>query len=571
MAISNQKTDYLSSFFHLKENPFALSPDPKYLYLGEKHREVLAHLLYGVREDKGFMVVVGEVGTGKTTLCRAFINQLLKDDIEVGLIYNPAMSGLELLQVINREFKLTSDHESKSKLVDTLNEFLLRVNGEGRKVVLIVDEAQDLSPSVLEQLRLISNLETETGKLIQIILVGQPELERILSRKELRQLDQRIVVRGLLGPFNYRETISYIRHRLKIAAVDGNNIVPFSDGACRAVYGYCAGVPRLINVLADRALLVAFAEGKSDINSSIMKKAHRDLKESRYDTGSSALSLRWQTAALFCIFMLALFPLIYRDSIGEYVGNLKRTQPEISGTVSSSVEDRGVRKIIKKKKGHQQNVAAQIFDPLKGLSRDDNWRLVLQSMIELWGVKRDVGPVTKPGELPEGSGLNISRIYGNLTLLRSLNYPAIVELRRPEDTSGVYVILKELVDDNVVLLGRQEERMSIAMFTGLWYGHAFVLWKDFEGLPHVIYPGTSSPAVVWLQRSLKRLKIFEGRENGFYDIVTEEAVIGFQRKNNLFVDGIVGPETRRMLYSLLDAYPKPTLSRTDEYGGEKDR
>ena len=198
--------DHYTSFFNLKENPFVLTPDPKYLYMGQKHKEVMGHLLYGVNDDKGFMVVVGEVGTGKTTLCRAFINQLLKEHMEVGLIYNPAMTDLELLQAINREFKIPSEWDSKGKLIDRLNEFLLKVNGEGRKVVLIIDEAQNLYTSVMEQLRLISNLETETGKLIQIILVGQPELERILSKEEMRQLDQRIVVRSLLGPLKMRET-----------------------------------------------------------------------------------------------------------------------------------------------------------------------------------------------------------------------------------------------------------------------------------------------------------------------------------------------------------------------------
>ncbi|MBW1775716.1 MAG: AAA family ATPase, partial [Deltaproteobacteria bacterium] len=299
--------EHYSSFFGLKENPFVLTPDPKYLYLGHKHREVMSHLLYGINEDKGFMVIVGEVGTGKTTLCRAFINQLMKENIEVGLIYNPAMTDLELLQAINREFKLDSNVDTKSGLVDALNEFLLKVNGEGRKVVLIIDEAQNLDPSVMEQIRLISNLETETRKLIQIILVGQPELERTLAKEEMRQLDQRVVVRGLLGPLRPKETINYLRHRLKVAGIEnGEGAVTFTEGACKNVHKRSGGIPRLINVLADRALLVAYTQGKKTVDRKIVKSAHKDLERSRYRSGTGTVNLRWQTVAVFSFLVILL-------------------------------------------------------------------------------------------------------------------------------------------------------------------------------------------------------------------------------------------------------------------------
>ena len=573
--------DHYTSFFHLKENPFVLTPDPKYLYLGQKHKEVLSHLLYGIKDDKGFMVVVGEVGTGKTTLCRAFINQLLKENIEVGLIYNPAMTDLELLQAINREFKIASDYDSKGKLIDTLNGFLLKVNGEGRKVVLLIDEAQNLDASVLEQLRLISNLETETGKLIQIILVGQPELENILSKKEMRQLDQRIVVRGLLGPLKPKETIHYIRHRLNIASTGPDDVVSFSDGACNMIHRLSRGIPRLINVLGDRALLVAFAQGKRKIDKKIIKNAYRDLESSRYRPKSRTFSFRWQTAGIFCVLILTLLVWFYRDTLEKNIWrpeNLELTQPRAIATsiplVSTSnvaknsgafiapheVESPYPEKIPKQEQIKSDQITDQWFFPLERLSRNENWQLVLKSLFELWEEEKIIPKDIKRGQLPKGTSLNIFEIYGNLTLLKSLNYPAIIELKRPKHDKGVYTVLKKIVDDHVVMIGVKEEVMPLGMFNDLWYGHAYIAWKDFENLPRVISPGTSSIAVSWLQHNLKYLNYFDGVENGLYDSKTREAVFKLQKEKNLYVDGIVGPQTKMVLYSLLDVYyPKPFL------------
>ena len=254
-----KKDDFLTTFFSFKENPFALTPDPKYLFLGEKHREVLAHLTFGVREDKGFMVVVGEVGTGKTTLCRAFINHLLEENVEVGLIYNPALTDLEMLQAVNREFKLPSDLDSKGKLIEVLNAFLLRVSGESRQVVLIIDEAQFLTSAALDELRLISNMEGEFGKLLVICLVGQVELEAKLRHKKHRSLRQRTTVRYRLKCLNKEETQDYLAHRLAVAGNDNAEDV-FSLEAMDVIFKLSRGIPREINVLADRSLLNAYLE-----------------------------------------------------------------------------------------------------------------------------------------------------------------------------------------------------------------------------------------------------------------------------------------------------------------------
>ncbi|MBN2124828.1 MAG: AAA family ATPase, partial [Deltaproteobacteria bacterium] len=420
--------DHYTSFFDLKENPFVLTPDPKYLYLGQRHREVMSHLLYGIKEEKGFMAVVGEVGTGKTTLCRAFINHLLEENVEVGLIYNPAMTDLELLQAVNREFKITADLESKGKLIDVLNGFLLRVNGEGRKVVLVIDEAQNLDPTVMEQLRLVSNLETETGKLIQIILVGQPELERILRKKEMRQLDQRIVVRGLLGPFNAGETAQYIRHRVKVATLAGaERGLSFTEGACKKIHRLSGGIPRLINVLADRSLLVAFAQGKRRIDGGTVKSAYRDLESSRYRAGGVS-SLRWQTAAIFCVLALVFLAWHYQDSLLGNVRPPEGTQSHQGGPVIARKVTPAVVKTEPKPEPSREQILEQFLYPLERLTREENWRVALRAVFETWSEDREVGQEVPVGSLPKDTSLQLWEVYGNLNLLKSVNYPAVVEM-----------------------------------------------------------------------------------------------------------------------------------------------
>ena len=555
--------DHYTSFFHLKENPFVLTPDPKYLYLGQKHREVLSHLLYGIKDDKGFMVVVGEVGTGKTTLCRAFINQLLKENIEVGLIYNPAMTDLELLQAINREFKISSDHDSKGKLIDTLNEFLLKINGEGTKVVLIIDEAQNLDASVLEQLRLISNLETETDKLIQIILVGQPELEKILSKKEMRQLDQRIVVRGLLGPFKPKETMNYIRHRLNIASSGTDDVVSFSDGACNIIHRLSRGIPRLINVLGDRSLLVAYAQGKRKIDKKIIRNAYRDLESSRYRPKSKTLSFRWQTAGIFCVLILTLLVWQYRDYTPKDTG--KPVQPKSIqklNIVPSKVlptPQPVVKKEVKDAESNPEKTITRLFYPMENLSKGENWRLALKWILRLWEEEDHIQSDLQRGQIPKNIDMKMREIHGNMTLLRSLNYPAIVELKEPINDSRIYAVVKRLTDDNVVIVGENEEILPLKRFIDIWYGHAYILWKDFDDLPRIICPGTSSLAVIWLQHNLKYLNLIEGVPSGFYDMRTRQAIMQLQKRYYLAPDGIVGPQTKMILYSLLNCYNKPSL------------
>ena len=265
------------SFYGLRENPFNLTPDPQFIYLGENHREALAQLIYGVREKKGFIVLTGEVGTGKTTIIRCFLETLTNgsNNTKAAFLFNPKLSVNDFIQYILRDLGLTIQGTTKGEYLFNLYEYLIQAYQKDEKVVLIVDEAQGLNPVLLEEIRLLSNLETSKSKLIQIVLVGQPELSKTLSRPNFRQIRQRINLQHHLPPLTEKETGEYIVKRLKIA---GRKEALFIKGAVKEIYRKTGGIPRLINVLCDNSLLVGYASDKKFVNKKIVQEAARDLK-----------------------------------------------------------------------------------------------------------------------------------------------------------------------------------------------------------------------------------------------------------------------------------------------------
>ncbi len=278
--------------YGLREKPFSLTPDPRFLFLSTSHREALAHLLYGIEQGEGFIAVTGEVGTGKTTLCRTLLERL-GPDAEVAYLFNPRVSGIELLEAVHRELGLPGEG-TRAQLPDRLNGFLLEMSRAGRRVLLLVDEAQNLPVETLEELRLLSNLETTTEKLLQIVLFGQPELDALLDSPALRQLRQRIGVRWRLDFLSDPEASDYVRHRLRIAA--GGDADLFTPAALRELRRRSRGVPRLVNLLADRALLAGYADGSQRVERAHVGRAAREILRARQRRRGKALP-RWRRLA----------------------------------------------------------------------------------------------------------------------------------------------------------------------------------------------------------------------------------------------------------------------------------
>lgn len=318
------------NYFGFREKPFNITPNPRFLYLSKHHKEAFAHLLYGINNHAGFIEFTGEVGTGKTTVLRTILDQFDDSSHKSALILNPCLSALELLRNINREFAIPHEGLENGPLLEELNSFLLTENRGGKTIVLVIDEAQNLAPQVLEQIRLISNLETESDKLIQIVLAGQPELNTLLEKPELRQLAQRITVRFHLLPMDYEDSSNYIRHRIHVAG--GGGWINFSTEALKRIYSFSKGSPRLINIACDRSLLIAYTEETGEITGSIAAAAIRELQWNKKPSVFSRKLLLLITLAALILAVVALGALSLHEKVKEISG---KTTPLSSETIST--------------------------------------------------------------------------------------------------------------------------------------------------------------------------------------------------------------------------------------------
>lgn len=604
------------AFYGLSEPPFRLTPDPHYLYLSTHHREALGHLLFGIREGTGFIAVTGDIGTGKTTLLRALLRDLEANTI-VGYIFNPALSDLELLQTVNSEFSIPASSTSKKELVDELNRFLVAQKLAGKRVVIIVDEAQNLPPATLEQLRLLSNLETETTKLLQIVLVGQPELKLLLGRPELAQLNQRITVRWHLEPLDRAETSRYIAHRLRIAGGPGTADI-FSPGALRLLYRYSGGVPRLINIAAHRALLAGYTREQRIISPTLMRHVITELRTD--DAGPNArrhrvVRVAAAAAVALVLGLVAALTLLHPAAeehvdapaavvvpteiveAGPTAGMASSPTPEASesptpeetpvatetpgeplptatlpeATPSSAVEGRGPEsqpapaEVRTAPPGVTDGPMA-FWAALAAVDNHDAAVVATTSLLSEWGVEplrsdEKGSPRLDLETIAGRRGLRYLATSGTLSRLLMMNLPAILELALPDSGQRRFALIAGVAGPNVIVrFGEVGTMLTPQDIDRAWLGDAHLFWRDFERFSTKLAPGVRGPEVRRLQELLTRVGVYAGEPSLTYDAATSEAIARFQRSHRLIPDGIVGPLTKIVLYGALADYRHPRLS-----------
>jgi general secretion pathway protein A len=525
------------SFFGLREHPFNLTPDPRFIFMSRSHLAAFDHLLFGIHERKGFMEVVGGVGTGKTTLCRALLAEL-GDDVATALILNPFLSELELLRCINLEFGLDGSAQSRNGLVEELNHFLLDRAKGGGNACLILDECQNLSPSVLEQIRMLSNLETSDEKLIQIVLVGQPEFHQMLGSEELRALNERIQVRCFLEPLSASDTSAYINHRLRVAGAGGE--LQFADSAIRAIYGYARGNPRRTNAVCDRAMLLAYARGSKKITEAHVRVAVQEI--SWNPVGSSRASrwsrLRLGVAAGYAFLTMA--GLVGGWALGRLVLTAPATDPPAQAPeVAKAPGTQEVDPVVEE--GPIQGVATESLPVYRRLS----------GMAGL--------------ALPEaGSSMEeVARRAGWEAVRLNLGFDDLLRFRRAcvletrskgqELWSGSrWAVLRGVSEAGVWLqYGASALRfVSREELEKEWWGSVWV-WIPAATGSKKLRPGVRGERVTRLQVALAQLGHWEGYPTGLYDGSTRKAVAEFQKANGLAADGRAGPRTMAMLLQLL--------------------
>jgi general secretion pathway protein A len=540
-----------SEFFGLNEKPFAITPDPRYLYMSARHTDALAHLLYGICESGGFIQLTGEVGTGKTTLIRSVLEQL-PAKADIALILSPQLTTLEFLATIVQELRCPPPAERTVKAhIDVLNTHLMQAHAEGRRVVLIVDEAQTLSPELLEQVRLLTNLETSKQKLLQIILIGQPELRELLDKPEMRQIAQRITGRYHLEPLRKDETRAYVSHRLRVAGTQ-NDI--FTKGAISALYKHARGIPRLINVIADRALSRRTRRSAQRRRSSsprraevfgVRRKAHGG--SSRPAAGpqpSCSVSRIWERARLRsrprAIFRRAGTPPAPTAALA--VDAAAATTPSEPAAVPP-VES--------------PTLAALLEDPKFALTTD----AAIAELLAVWGAPYDPAR-GEPCIQAQERGLRcLYQRRGTLSELRRVNWPAILSLVAADGTEQPVVVTALGYDHAQLVANGTTFKLPLAELSYYWFGDHLLLWRPGRAPARDLAPGVDDEGVRWLRETLALLAGESAaiESSTLYDAALEQRVRAYQRAHQLTVDGIVGARTQIAMLAELDLPDTPSL------------
>ena len=553
--------------FRLTELPFSIAPNPRYLYLSAQHREALAHLLYGIGVGGGFVVLTGEVGTGKTTLCRALLDQL-PEDVDIALIFNPRLNSRELLAGICDELHIPypGPRASLKQLIDALNGHLLDAHARGRRVIVLIDEAQNLRFDVLEQVRLLTNLETNQTKLLQIILVGQPELNQVLDRPNLRQLSQRITARYHLNPLTLAETRDYIRHRLKVA---GGSEQEFTDAAMRAIHRRAHGIPRLINLMSDRALLGAYTLGKLRVTGPIARRASRELMPAGKRRNA------WRVPGLLALLALSLLGAMAMDVIpNPFTRLLGQSEPGLSLTAGTVGKAHGVRQAIDEKSKAAEATAAPDNNPEKGrslpLAQPDfaHWLETpglddveaIRTLLSLWSFTPEDSGIPACDQA-KTQGLRCLPLQGYWIQMKSLNLPAMMEFLRPDGQRRTAVLTRVEGDTMELSNGKVSGKFGTGEVLPLWTGGGTIVWKPPTDEKALVMPGTRSPSIVWIRDQLGA-DLSPGADKHLYDDGLKQRVINFQKMRGLDPDGIIGQLTLLHLQTARENPGIPVLDKS---------
>ncbi len=523
--------------FGFKERPFKLVPDPEYLFLSKSHQEAIAHLNYAISNGDGFVKITGEVGTGKTTLCRVFIESVKdKLDIEVAYIFNPMLNSVELLQLINEEFSIKSDLNNTKDLINILNKFLIKKKEVGSKVILLIDEAQNLSFEVLEQIRLLSNLETKNQKLIEIILLGQPEFDNILKSYKLRQLNQRITLHRKIHPLTFKETVYYIQHRLYIAS--NHNLVDFNRKAFRKIFKYSRGVPRLINKICDRALLTAFNLDKNIIDASII---HCAISEFDGDNNTKFFYFikKNYVSVVIVSFIAILFVFLIYSFLEE---NIKKSTPAkfIFTQINRlySVDDNLSKKTIK----------VSFYDYLNSINLKDTRYNAFKEAASLWKTDFKITPFMKNfnkdifffNYAAKHNGLNMINIQCDINTINELNIPVILQLFfKGISTPGYFTLITVNLNDVIIKTENQLFKLSKKQLNGFWSKKVYIPWKNSLLNKDFDLKTLSSETVIKVKEKLNSLKYNEKStifdfDNNTHDLIKKvQKKYAFKQKNTL--------------------------------------
>ena len=543
-------------YFGLNEAPFSITPDPAFVFLSPRHRDALAHLMYGIGKggSGGFVQLTGEVGTGKTTLCRCLLEQI-PEGTHIALLLNPLVTPRELLASISEELgiDISESIDSTRLLVDGLNHYLLTAHERGERVVVVIDEAQNLSPEALEQVRLLTNLETSKEKLLQIVLLGQPELRELLQRRTLRQLAQRITARYHLSPLGPKDTHLYIRHRMQVAGAQRN---PFRRNAMNALYQRSQGIPRLINIIADRSLAAAFAMERLDVTAAMVHAAANEVQLGERQVKRVRWPLLLGATAVAAVAVLAVAR--FNDfRFSEDTANVETVEqilqvvdePEISVPVMPPVVPASP----------EETLEPEVLATLDKVWLEDHQQVVWQGLADLWRQPGATFVIQAACNGENGLGYACLRDQGNWSKINKLGLPVVLVLQAQ---TPVYLLLQGLNADRV-LVGAADQLITVSKESveSFWLGTYLVPWPQAAGWPSFIRLGDKGSAVATVFEMASQVdEPYNGEP--VFDEAFELWLKDFQARNGLEADGIVGRNT--LLHLMTASIKEPRLLETWE-------